>query len=282
MSSVEWIGASQVIRSLNGSSASRASAVSRSGSSSQASRERLGDPAVEDRVGLGVDHRALVGALEVDRVNGAGLDQALDQGVVPVGRGVELEAQVRVVREPAGDRGDRRRIAHPRRDDEGDRAELAADHVGQRGARLAQREVERRALERPAAVEAVDLAVGRAGREEVERPEVLGEAVEGPVAGQRQGRAVLLLGELERALVGDVLADTLLAAALDPDHGGEALEAARDRLGQPFEFVAVDREGQAGDALVGAHRVQPTEPAASPFSLPPRCSRPSGSSCWSR
>ena len=37
MSSTEWIGASQVMRSLNGSSAARASGVSRSGSSSHAS-----------------------------------------------------------------------------------------------------------------------------------------------------------------------------------------------------------------------------------------------------
>ena len=45
---------------------------------------------------------------------------------------------------------------------------------------------------------------------------MLREAVEGPVAGQRQHRAVLLLGEL-RAVVRDVLAGALLAAAAQAD-----------------------------------------------------------------
>ena len=65
-----------------------------------------------------------------------------------------------------------------------------------------------------------------------------------------------LLVDLVVAVVGDVLAEPLLAAALQPDHGGAALEAARDGLAVPFERVAVDLEGQVGDALVGAHGAQ--------------------------
>ena len=46
--------------------------------------QRLGDPAVERGVGVDVDRRALVGALEVDRGDRAGLDELLDQLAGPV------------------------------------------------------------------------------------------------------------------------------------------------------------------------------------------------------
>ena len=64
---------------------------------------------------------------------------------------------------------------------------------------------------------------------------------------------MLLLGELERALVGDVLADALLAGTTQADDGGETLEAARHGARESLERVLVDGEGQVGDALVGAH-----------------------------
>ena len=56
--------------------------------------EGLDQLRVELRVGLDVDRGAFVEALEVERVDGAGLDQCRDQLVVPVVGGVELEAQV--------------------------------------------------------------------------------------------------------------------------------------------------------------------------------------------
>ena len=229
MSSTEWIGASQVMRSLNGSSASRASVGLEVGVLEPGVRERLGDPAVEGRVGVGVDRRALVGALEVDRVDRAGLDQALDQGVVPVGRGVELEAQVRVAGEAAGDRVDRRRVAHARGDDERHRAQLAAERVGQRAAGLAQREVERRALERPSGGScgrprgrARRPGTGRARRGAREKL----SKVHSPASGRTGPWSCWASWSV--GLVGDVLAEALLAAALQADHRGEALEAARD------------------------------------------------------
>ena len=126
MSSIEWIGASQVMRSSYGRERLARRLVLEVGVLEPGVRERLGDPRVERRVGLDVDGRALVGALEVDRVDGAGLDEPGDQLVVPVGRAVELEAQVRVGGQPARDRLERRRVAHARGDDERDRARLAA------------------------------------------------------------------------------------------------------------------------------------------------------------
>ena len=56
--------------------------------------EGLDQLRVELGVGLDVDRGAFVEALEVERVDGAGLDQRGDQLVVPVVGRVELEAQV--------------------------------------------------------------------------------------------------------------------------------------------------------------------------------------------
>ena len=61
----------------------------------------------------------------------------------------------------------------------------------ERASRLAEREVERGALERPAPVVEVDEALGR-GLEERQRREVLRERVERPVAGERERRPALL------------------------------------------------------------------------------------------
>ena len=62
--------------------------------------EGLDQLRVEHRVGDDVDRGAFVEALEVERVDRAGLDQRRDQLVVPVVEGVELEAQGRVDLEP--------------------------------------------------------------------------------------------------------------------------------------------------------------------------------------
>ena len=173
MSSTEWIGASQVTRSATGSRIGLVSSFT-SGSSSQASGNASISFAVELGVGLDVDRGALVLALQVERVDGARLDQLPDQLVGPVVGRVELEAQGRVDLEPLADRLDRGDLVgsgrrQPHRDDEGDRPRLAPEHLVQRLARLAQRQVERGALERPAAVVDRDLALGRA-REQRRRP----------------------------------------------------------------------------------------------------------------
>ena len=102
MSATEWIGASQVMRSRWGSSTGRRPpAPMRSGSSSQAS----GRPSATIRYSSGSVSTSTgvprVVALEVDRVDGAGGGQLGDQLLGPgVGR-VELEARARVALEQA-------------------------------------------------------------------------------------------------------------------------------------------------------------------------------------
>ena len=169
MSAIEWIGASQVSRSRTGSRIGRVSSVD-VGVLDPGLGERLDQLRVELGVGLDVDHGALVEALQVERVDGAGLDQLGDQLVAPVVGRVELEAQAGVAVELAPQRLDRGGLAHParrepHRGDELDRPRLAAERRGKALARLAQRQVERRRLEGPAAVEAGDVALrARPGR----------------------------------------------------------------------------------------------------------------------
>ena len=72
------------------------------------------DPAVERGVGHGVDARAAVLALEVDRVDRPRGGELRDQLLRPVGRRVELEAQPGIEAEP-GVAGDRSSAGSPRR-----------------------------------------------------------------------------------------------------------------------------------------------------------------------
>ncbi len=104
--------------------------------------------------------------------------------------------------------------------------------------RLAQRQVERRGLECPAAVAAGDVAL-RLGREGVDAGHELAELAQGRVAGEVERRARVLEGDVVERVVGDVLAEPLLAAALEVDHGGEAFEAGDLQL-EPFQLVALD------------------------------------------
>ena len=83
MSAIEWIGASQVKRSLCGSSTGRG-LVGEARVLEPGVGERLRHAPVEVGVGRLVHDRALVEALEVDRVDRAGLDQLGDQLVGPV------------------------------------------------------------------------------------------------------------------------------------------------------------------------------------------------------
>jgi hypothetical protein len=65
-------------------------------------------------------------------------------------------------------------------------------------------------------------------------------------------------------VVGDVLADPVLAAALQPDRRGEAGEVGRRLELLALELVALDLERQIGDALERAQRFTFT------FALPRR------------
>ena len=89
-SSTEWIGASQVMRSLTGSRIGLRLVV-HVRVLEPGVRERLDQHPVQLRVGLHVHRRALVLALEVERVDGAGRGQRLDQLVAPAVGGVELK-----------------------------------------------------------------------------------------------------------------------------------------------------------------------------------------------
>ena len=84
MSSTEWIEASQVTRSWCGSRT--ASRLGREGRVLEPrAPEPVDDAAVERRIRRGVDDRAVVLALEVDRVDGAGRGELGDQLLRPVG-----------------------------------------------------------------------------------------------------------------------------------------------------------------------------------------------------
>ena len=188
-------------------------------------RERLGDAAVERRVGVDVDGRALVGALEVDRGDRAGGRQPVDQVLVPVRGAVELELQPRVGLEPPADRVEARRAADPQRGDEVDRRLLAPERLRQRLAALPQARGRARRSRSPSG--------GRSGRPacparspaNVSSPPTCSQNdAEGPRAGQRQVGAARLLGALVLGAVGDVLPEPLLAAALEVEGGGDALE----------------------------------------------------------
>ncbi len=86
---------------------------------------------------------------------------------------------------------------------------------------------------------------------------MLGERCDRPVAGERQGRAGVLGDLVVDGVVDDVLADALVAGALQVDDRGLALEVARDVLHEPLERVALDAYGQIGDELIGAHAIGP-------------------------
>jgi hypothetical protein len=229
-------------------------------------RERLGDPAVELGVGRDVDGRALVGALEVDRRDGAGGGELRQQPVVPGRRRVELEARAGIRREAPRHGLGARRLTEPQRDDEVDRPRLAPEQVGERAAGLAQREVGGGRLERPAAVLDEGGHAGIGAVEEVEAVEMARERVDRPAAGERQHRAGVLLGLLQLGRVDDVLAEALLTAALEVDRRGQAVDlelAGLDVAGASLEGVGVDQQRELGERVIQGHRLaDSTVPAA--------------------
>ena len=82
----------------------------------------------------------------------------------------------------------------------------------QRPPRLAQGQVQRRAVKGPAAVQTRDLA-DRGDREQIERVDPLAELAQGVVAGQVVHGPGRLPGDVILGVVDDVLAEPLLAAA---------------------------------------------------------------------
>jgi hypothetical protein len=74
-------------------------------------------------------------------------------------------------------------------------------------------------------------------------------------AGERLHRAGVLERDVVERVVGDVFADPLLAAAVDPDRRRDARELGRGRELMPLELVALDLERNVGEPREGAQRV---------------------------
>ena len=134
-------------------------------------------------------------------------------------------------------------VAQPQGDDEGHRPRLAPERLVQRQPGLAQREVERRRLEAPGPVAARGLAGRRLGPE-VSRLHARAEVARASSPGQPVRRPGGLQDVVVLAVVGDVLADALLAAAAQADHGRLAGEVARDVALQRLERADVDAQRQ--------------------------------------
>ena len=121
---------------------------------------------------------------------------------------------------------------------------LAPQDLVQRLTRLPERQVERRAVKRPAPVQPRDVCL-RGHGEQVERVDQLAELTERVAPAEIVNGAGLLERDLVLGLVDDVLADALQAAALEVDDGREPLEPARDVQAQSLQRVAA-RPGAGG------------------------------------
>src|SRR5579875_471401 len=242
-------------------------------------REGFGDAPVEQRVGWLVDDRARVVALEVDGVDGARRDELGDEPLVPRARGVELEAQRGIALQALRERLHARRLAEAQGDDEPHGLGLSLEHGVQRGARLAQREVEGGGLVGPRAVAARDLALGRL-REQLERLQALAELGERVLAGEGEHGARLLEDVVVDGVVGDVLPPALLAGAAQADDGALALELARDLRAQRLERVVVDAHPQAGERKPGAHAPASRSSRATSSSRRSSSSAPATAASW--
>ena len=126
--------------------------------------EGLDHPPVEVGVGWVVDHGAGVLPLEVDRVDACERLELVEDLVRPVRPGVELEPQAGIEGEERAEPRGRGRVAEPARGHEGHGPRLPPDGLAERSSGLAEGEVERGALERPAPVVDVHVALGRAAR----------------------------------------------------------------------------------------------------------------------
>ena len=167
-------------------------------------------------------------------------------------RDVELEAQPRMGVEPAGDRGERRRLAEAERVHEPDGPRLAAHGLVQRHAGLAQREVQRRRLERPVAPAPHRLPLGRL-LPLLDAVHVLAERRERPLARHRQHRPHRVQRDGLVAERGDVLAEALLTTALEADQRRHALEVVAHRRSQPLDLVGLDLQREVCEGIPGRH-----------------------------
>jgi hypothetical protein len=126
------------------------------------------------------------------------------------------------------------------------RLRLQPEHVVQRTAGLAQREVERRRLERPVA-EAQRHVPLRRLRPQLERGEVVAEAGQRPLALERQRRPGLVQRGAVLAKHRDVLAEPVGAGADEPHVRRDALELVGEDGVQALVLARLDDERQPRD-----------------------------------
>src|SRR5439155_10718254 len=105
----------------------------------------LDDITVETRIRRLIDDRPVVLALEVEHAHASRRRDRAHVLVTPVAHRVELELELRIQLQPGAN-------LQPGRDDETDGTVLAPERAPEREAVLSQRQVEPRALERPAPV----------------------------------------------------------------------------------------------------------------------------------
>ena len=204
----------------------------------------------------GVRELVAIVALEVDRVDGPGRRQLVEETwrCEPVGHRIELEAQVGVGGEPSRHRLEGRGVAEPEAGGETHRPRRAAEHLVQALPGLAQREVGGRRLEAPAQV--VGILVGELRRhvgEQVEGREMVGELVERERAGERVVRAAVDHGLRDGRPLGDVLAATLSSVAVEQVGGGDPLPAGFHLAAVMLDRVAVDLDLETGKQFPGTH-----------------------------
>ena len=222
--------------------------------------ERFGDGSIELRVGLDVDRRAAIVALQVQDVHAGELADLGDQVRIPVVLRVELEPQLGMLGQALlkrlGVRGAGVVAEAPqaRGADEAHGARLAPDSFEERDSVLAQRQVERRALVGPAAVVARGVADrGRVG-EEVEPAEELAELPESGWAAQVVDGPRVPVGDVVEHVVDDVLSEALLAVPSETDHGRGPREVTVGAV-VLLELVGLHLDRELGEFLVGAHCV---------------------------
>ena len=247
MSATDWIGSSQVIRSRQPSS--RLAVLSSiAGSSIHAS----GRPSIQTCLRVHRHGCVAVAALHVDDVHAAQVRELSKQAVVPRGRRVQLEAEIRIWTEARAQRGETRGIPDPNRCDEVDRPRGTVEGGVQREAALAEGEVERRALECPAAVGAGAVA-DWLDREEIGQREQRRELVEGTGA-QQPGEVIPPAEELDLVdlIPRDVLALALMPPAGEPHDDRDLGEPARSVTHQREQLAVLDCNRQPGDARVGS------------------------------
>ena len=152
---------------------------------------------------------------------------------IPAGGRIELEMQTGIQAAQHSQGAEAGAVGDPHRHDERDGLRGSTDGVLQREAVLAQGEVERRALERPAAV-VTGAVADRLDREEVGQAQQRGEVVQraAPAQPRQLARTAEML-DLVDLIPGDVLALPLVAVTGQPDDG-------RD-LGEPARGVARQR-----------------------------------------